>query len=647
MIIQRPCPKTAGRMAESSAEECRAQKRMKKCQAEEKIAEGPKSLSNAPVDANAGEEAKQEAVDEYDDYYACLMCGDSVRGAEALKCSQCDSNPFHRACVIDASWLRQCPSCMGETVTSWSGAITGPAVVVAMIDLVSEDDGGGRHEVRKEKEGHGLETMGIDSVDPLRIETAVTGAMLRAQFHLPQHIAARSLTLQNFIDLTGHDGANGSAAPRPSDLSRAAGSKPSKRRKIATNAASKAPCRPDPPLDTARAVSRQDAVLRAITRIQGEMGCNRQIWEAMTGTEKKAFANQTAMNRYCQEQARLYGKTAWLDSSVRKCECSSANTSASHGAVYYARGDAPSWARIDEEEKTRFRDTFKALDVFVDGEVNLRGEIMTVDIVAMRAMLTRRPNADGTEDGRQGYEKFFEARTIPGLVPGRVGTHRGEFHTLAKLPMHSHGDKMAVVCLHLRHVEDCTAAEAREKHYDALGGEACARFLRRKEQQEYDAHRREGEGAKSGPPSYKFLAIYEIVSITRVAGGVRTTQPHSAEAGAGETPEQRHQRHSCALPLTPRTQTRRPGGGEGGVYSRTPASCWLESVPVRRTGELANIIITEVLEQKRRVWWGRLRSAHNARCSEQHESCWWLMPLTLAAVRASSGALATRTSRTR
>ena len=80
MIIQRPCPKTAGRMAESSAEECRAQKRMKKCKAEEKIAEGPKSLSNAPVDANAGEEAKQEAVDEYDDYYACLMCGDSVRG---------------------------------------------------------------------------------------------------------------------------------------------------------------------------------------------------------------------------------------------------------------------------------------------------------------------------------------------------------------------------------------------------------------------------------------------------------------------------------------------------------------------------------------------------------------------------------------
>lgn len=174
------------------------------------------------------------------------------------------------------------------------------------------------------------------------------------------------------------------------------------------------------------------------------------------------------------------------------------------------------------------------------------GEIMTVVIVAMRAMLTRRPSADGTEDGRRCYEKFFEARTIPGLVPGRVGAHRGEFHTLAKIPMHSHGDKMALVCLHLRHVEDCTAAEAREKHYDALGGEACARFLRRKEQQEYDAHRREGEGAKSGPPAYKFLAIYEIVSIRRVAGGVRTTQPHTSPAGAGAAPKQRHRGTAAA-----------------------------------------------------------------------------------------------------
>ena len=54
---------------------------------------------------------------------------------------------------------------------------------------------------------------------------------------------------------------------------------------------------------------------------------------------------------------------------------------------------------------------------------------------------------------------------------------RGDLYTL-----HSHGDKMGIVRLYLRHVEDCTAATARERHYDALGGEACARFLRSKAQ---------------------------------------------------------------------------------------------------------------------------------------------------------------------
>jgi len=74
----------------------------------------------------------------------------------------------------------------------------------------------------------------------------------------------------------------------------------------------------------------------------------------------------------------------------------------------------------------------------------------------------------------------------------------------------SHGDKMALVHMHLRHVEDCTAATAREKHYDALRekhydarrGEACCRFLRTKAQQEYDKHRwvcKDNEGKKATP----------------------------------------------------------------------------------------------------------------------------------------------------
>ena len=48
------------------------------------------------------------------------------------------------------------------------------------------------------------------------------------------------------------------------------------------------------------------------------------------------------------------------------------------------------------------------------------------------------------------------------------------------------------------------------------------------------------EGQKVTPPAYQFLAIYEIVSIKRLAGGIKTTQPHtetskrSRGAAAGE-----------------------------------------------------------------------------------------------------------------
>jgi hypothetical protein len=48
------------------------------------------------------------------------------------------------------------------------------------------------------------------------------------------------------------------------------------------------------------------------------------------------------------------------------------------------------------------------------------GDILTVVIVAMRAMLTRRSSVpDGTfpEADRRGYEKFCEARSIQGLSP--------------------------------------------------------------------------------------------------------------------------------------------------------------------------------------------------------------------------------------
>ena len=336
--------------------------------------------------------------------------------------------------------------------------------------------------------------------------------------------------LLDFIDLKADNGGTSSATPQ-STRAQEGPARPRKKPKIAANAAAKAA---HPAHPTAPPLSRQDSVVRALLRTADQKGCRRQIWEAMNGAERKAFAGQTALNKYCHEQSRRYSKTAWLDSSVHDCTCSVHDyTSAGHGAVYNARGDAPSWARIDAGEQARLRDAFKALEAFVDGEVNLRGDILTVGFVAMRAMLTRRSSVpDGTspEADRRGYEKFYEALSIPELIPGAEDGHRGEIHVLAKLPMHSHGDKMAIVHMHLRHVEDCAAVTAREKHYDALGGEAFCRFLRTKAKREYDKHRqmcKDNQGQEVTPAAYQFLAIYEIVSIKRVAGGIRTTQPHS------------------------------------------------------------------------------------------------------------------------
>ena len=86
---------------------------------------------------------KEEPVEEYDGSYACLICGESVRGMEALKCShwQCESNPLHRACITNPKWLQECPSCKRQTMKPWSGAGGRHAAAVATIDLTT---GGGK-----------------------------------------------------------------------------------------------------------------------------------------------------------------------------------------------------------------------------------------------------------------------------------------------------------------------------------------------------------------------------------------------------------------------------------------------------------------------------------------------------------------------
>ncbi len=99
--------------------------------------------------------------------------------------------------------------------------------------------------------------------------------------------------------------------------------------------------------------------------------------------------------------------------------------------------------------------------------------------------------------------------------------------------MRVRGDPWAAVVLHLRHVTDCSAAQAREQYYDELGGEQCCQFLRTKERQEYDKHKNTGrsggaDGKRVGKPPYQFPAIYEIVSIKRVYGGMNAADPHAA-----------------------------------------------------------------------------------------------------------------------
>ena len=62
------------------------------------------------------EEIKKEPVEEDDGTYVCFICAESVGGRDALQCSQCQSNSFHRACVAEypgfaeswATWEADC-----------------------------------------------------------------------------------------------------------------------------------------------------------------------------------------------------------------------------------------------------------------------------------------------------------------------------------------------------------------------------------------------------------------------------------------------------------------------------------------------------------------------------------------------------------
>ena len=63
------------------------------------------------------EEIKEEPVEEYDGSYVCFICSKSVRGRDALQCTQCQSNPFHRTCVAKyPGRTESCAACGGKTI---------------------------------------------------------------------------------------------------------------------------------------------------------------------------------------------------------------------------------------------------------------------------------------------------------------------------------------------------------------------------------------------------------------------------------------------------------------------------------------------------------------------------------------------------
>ena len=67
--------------------------------------------------ALTGSFSAQAALSE--DKNDCMICAESVLGCEALRCSQCSSNPFHKSCVTGSRYSSTCPQCSQDTVVPW------------------------------------------------------------------------------------------------------------------------------------------------------------------------------------------------------------------------------------------------------------------------------------------------------------------------------------------------------------------------------------------------------------------------------------------------------------------------------------------------------------------------------------------------
>lgn len=93
-----------------------------------KLAAGRLVAEDEESDGSRRSKGLKVKIEQYDGSYDCLICGESVRGAPALQCSHCTSNPFHTACVQGSDFTHTCPSCSGKTVEHKGGTICPPPI---------------------------------------------------------------------------------------------------------------------------------------------------------------------------------------------------------------------------------------------------------------------------------------------------------------------------------------------------------------------------------------------------------------------------------------------------------------------------------------------------------------------------------------
>ena len=91
------------------------------------------------------------------------------------------------------------------------------------------------------------------------------------------------------------------------------------------------------------------------------------------------------------------------------------------------------------------------------------------------------------------------------------------------MPLHSRHDTIVLVLLTLRHIDNRTTDDAIRVYGDELGGKPCVDWLRVKQvegRRRRKAGKETDEDESEGVQTYQALAIYEILNIEYVFGGL-------------------------------------------------------------------------------------------------------------------------------